>query len=80
MEKVLNDLNDIMPEGGKICFVDYGDFFHVLPNVDWLATNEMIEKIFRQNGFSVRVKRKKGLLWNYIFIYGMKSDIDVPYI
>lgn len=80
IEKVLKEVNSIMPPGGKICFMDYGDFFHIIPNVDWLAKNENIERVFRKCGFSVQVKRKKGIFWNYIFIYGIKSDIDVPYV
>lgn len=80
IEKVLKEVNAIMPQGGKICFVDYGDFFHIIPNVDWLAKNDVIEKVFRECGFSVSVKRKKGLFWNYILIYGIKSEVDVPFI
>lgn len=80
MEKVLGELNRLLPEGGRICFVDYGDFFHVIPNVDWLENNQKIENLFRQAGFSVQVKRKKGLFWNYIFIYGMKSSRNVAFI
>ena len=80
IEKVLKEVNNIMPYGGKICFVDYGDYFHVIPNVDWLAKNEDIERVFRNCGFSVQVRRKKGLFWNHIFIYGIKSEKDVPFI
>ncbi|MFH1398654.1 MAG: amino acid permease [Candidatus Woesearchaeota archaeon] len=80
VEKVLREVNALMPEGGKICFMDYGDYFHLIPNVDWLSNNEKIEKIFRECGFSVQVKRRKGLFWNYIFIYGIKFSKDVPYI
>jgi amino acid transporter len=80
VEKVLQEINELMVEGGKICFMDYGDFFHVMPNVAWLSDNKKIEQIFRDNGFSVWVKRKKGLLWNYIFIYGIKFRRDVPMV
>lgn len=80
IERVLKGVNSIMPSGGKICFVDYGDYFHIIPNVEWLAKNEIIERVFRDCGFSVQVKRKPGLFWNYILIYGIKSDVDVPFI
>ncbi len=80
LERVLKDINELLPDGGKICFVDFGDFFHIIPNVDWLATDEKIEKVFRDAGFSVQVRRKKGLLWSHIFIYGMKSSKDVMFI
>lgn len=81
IKKVLNELNAIMPNRGQICFVEFGDFFkNILPNVEWLNSNDKIEEIFRSCGFSVHVMRKKGLFWNYIYVYGIKSDIDVPYI
>ena len=80
VEKVLKEINQLMPQTGRIVFVDYGDFFHILPNVDWLSTNDKIERVFRNCGFSVQVERKKGLFWNYIFIYGMKFGKDVPFI
>ena len=80
LERVLREINELMPDGGKVCFVDYGDFFHVIPNVDWLENNQKVEKVFRDAGFSVQVKRKKGLLWSYIFIYGMKSSRNVGFI
>jgi len=80
IKRVLSELHSIMPNEGKICFVEYGDFFKVIPNVEWLSKNETIERIFREAGFSVRVLRKKGLFWNYIFVYGMKFTKDIPFI
>ena len=38
------------------------------------------ERIFRESGFSVFVTRKKGLFWNYIYVYGIKFYKDVPYV
>jgi ubiquinone/menaquinone biosynthesis C-methylase UbiE len=80
IKKVLLELRKIMPIGGRICFVEYSDFFHVLPNVDWLASDKMIEKLFRDAGFSVKVSREKTFLWNRIFLYGIKFTTDVPFI
>ncbi|MFH1850274.1 MAG: amino acid permease [archaeon] len=77
---VLKGMNDILPVGGKVCFVEYADFFRLIPNVEWLARNDIVERIFRECGFSVRVIRKKGLLWNYIYVYGIKSERDVAFI
>jgi len=78
---ILKQLYSIMPNQGKICFVEYGDFFKLIPNIEWLAHNNIIEDIFKKNGFSVRVIRKKGLFWNYIYIYGFKFvGSVVPYI
>lgn len=80
IKNVLHDLYSIMPDGGKICFVEYGDFFRIIPNVEWLGRNESIGRIFRNCGFSVRVIRRRGLFWNYIYVYGMKYGEDVPFI
>jgi len=80
VKKVLTEMRDLLPYGGKIVFVDYADFFKIIPNVAWLSKDEIIEQIFREAGFSVFVTRKKGLFWNYIFVYGIKFHEDIPYI
>ena len=80
VKKVLGEMRSLLPYGGKIVFVDYADFFKVIPNVSWLSKDATIEKIFREAGFSVFVTRKKGLFWNYIFVYGIKFQQDIPYI
>ena len=80
VKKVLREMWEIMPYGGKIVFVDYADFFKVIPNVEWLSKDEVIEKIFRDAGFSVYVKRQKGLFWNYVYVYGIKFQRDIPYV
>ena len=80
MKKVLREMRDLLPYGGKIVFMEYADFFKVIPNVAWLSNNKVIEKVFRDAGFSVFVTRKKGLLWNYIYVYGIKFHEDIPYI
>ena len=77
---VLHELSAVLPEGGKICFVEYVDFFRVLPNPEWLSDNRKIEEMFRSNGFSVRVARKRSFLWNYVYLYGIKSKFDVPVV
>jgi len=80
VKKVLAEMRELLPYGGKIVFVDYADFFKIIPNVAWLSKDETIEKIFRESGFSVFVTRKKGLFWNYVYVYGIKFHRDVPYI
>ena len=80
VKKVLREMRDLLPYGGKIVFVDYADFFNIVPNVAWLSNDRVIEKIFRDAGFSVFVRRKKGLFWNYIFVYGIKFHENIPYI
>ncbi|MBN4049242.1 amino acid permease [archaeon AH-315-M20] len=80
VKKVLKEMRELLPYGGKIVFVDYADFFKVIPNVAWLSKDETIEKIFRDSGFSVYVTRKKGLFWNYVYVYGIKFQQDIPYV
>ena len=80
VKKILREMRELMPYGGKIVFVDYADFFKVIPNVAWLSNNAAIEKLFREVGFSVFVTRKKGLFWNYVYVYGIKFRKDIPYV
>jgi len=80
VKKVLKEMRDLLPYGGKIVFVDYADFFKLLPNVAWLSNDKVIEKMFRDAGFSVFVTRKKGLFWNYIYVYGIKFHENIPYV
>ncbi len=80
VKKVLREMRELLPYGGKIVFVDYVDFFKLIPNVAWLSNDKAIERIFREAGFSVFVTRKKGLFWNYVFVYGIKFHENIPYI
>jgi basic amino acid/polyamine antiporter, APA family len=77
----LNQIHQLLPNSGRICFFDFVDFFHIIPNQHWLSTNEQITALFAECGFAVRVKRTKTLFWSYVFIYGFKSDnTGVPVI
>ena len=80
VKKVLKEMRDLLPYGGKIVFVDYADFFKMIPNVAWLSNDGVIEKMFRDVGFSVFVTRKKGLFWNYVYVYGIKFHENIPYV
>lgn len=80
VQKVLKEMRDLVPYGGKIVFVDYADFFKVIPNVAWLSSDKVIDKMFRDAGFSVFVTRKKGLFWNYVYVYGIKFHENIPYV
>ncbi|MBU1198382.1 MAG: amino acid permease [Nanoarchaeota archaeon] len=79
-QKILLQMNRLLPEGGRICFVDYINFFKFLPDAPWISNREMLRTIFRKAGFSVKIERKRGILWNYLFVYGIKSERDVPMI
>ncbi len=74
IRKILAEMRNILPEGGRICLVEYSDFFKLLPSIEWLSSDEKIEQLFREQGFSVRVTRNKTFLWNRIFIYGFKYE------
>jgi hypothetical protein len=74
-------MHDILPDGGKICFIEYMDYFHFLPNPKYLSHKRHIEEMFREVGFSVRIRKIHGVFWNYSLIYGMKTrHSDVPFI
>ncbi len=70
--QVLRDLNHRLGLHDKICFVEYDKFFHIIPNVEWLASDARIQQMFRQSGFAIEVKRVKSILWENIYIYGRK--------
>jgi basic amino acid/polyamine antiporter, APA family len=80
ISKVLGEMHRILPEGGKLFFVDYVDLFKVIPNVSWLSHEKELASLFRESGFSVKIEKINGPLWNYLFIYGIKTEQDVPYI
>ena len=82
LQKVLRDIRRILPEHGKLCFVEYVDYFRVLPNPKWLDDHVALKEIFREAGFGVQVVKLHGLFWNYLFIYGEKTRHveKVPYI
>ncbi len=82
LRKVLKDLHRVLPERGKVCFVEYVDFFRLLPNPKFLADEEILKRLFRDEGFSVQAVKVRGLFWNYLFIYGEKSRHarNVPFI
>ena len=76
LHRVLKEMAFILPENGKICMVEYADFFGILPNSGTLSDLDKLQQTFKEAGFSVRIVKWKGGLWNYICIYGLKSDND----
>ncbi|MBW2990800.1 amino acid permease, partial [Candidatus Woesearchaeota archaeon] len=79
-KKILKEMNRILPDGGRVCFVEYVNFFRILPDAEWVSDIERLKKIFRESGFSVKIEKKHGFLWNYLFVYGIKSERDVPMV
>jgi len=80
IHKVLSEMHRLLPEGGRIFFMDYTDLFKIIPNVGWIAHKDELINLFRQAGFSVKVEHIKGAMWNYLFIYGIKTEHDVPFV
>lgn len=80
VKKILKEMNRLLPESGRICFVEYVNFFKLLPDVEWLSDAQKLKNIFREAGFSVKIEKRRGLFWNYLFVYGIKSERDVPVI
>jgi ubiquinone/menaquinone biosynthesis C-methylase UbiE len=71
-ERLLKSLSRRMKRGGKIVFLEYDKFFDVIPNIEWLSDDEKIKEIFDKGGFKVNVRRKQGVAWQYIYIFGRK--------
>ncbi|KYK24445.1 hypothetical protein AYK26_06770 [Euryarchaeota archaeon SM23-78] len=80
VKKILKEMHRLLPEGGRIMFVEYVNFFRFLPDAEWISDIKKLKQIFREAGFSVKIEKKHGLLWNYLFVYGIKSEEDVPVI
>jgi len=80
IHKVLREMHSILPEGGKIFFMDYIDLFKIIPNVGWISHKDELIELFRSCGFSVKIEKIKGAFWNYLFIYGIKTEHDVPFV
>ena len=78
--KVLREMNTLLPQRGHVCFIEYIDLFYFLPNPKWLTDSDGIRKIFSEAGFTVTVRVKRGILWKYLLIYGIKESKNVPYI
>ncbi|HLD04562.1 MAG TPA: amino acid permease [Candidatus Nanoarchaeia archaeon] len=78
--RFLKDLNRVMPEGAKICFVEYIDFFYFLPNPSWITNHVRLKELFTEAGFSVQIEIYKGTFWKYLFVYGVKSKDRIPFI
>ncbi|MFH1649986.1 MAG: amino acid permease [Candidatus Woesearchaeota archaeon] len=74
----LKDVEQVLPEHGSVVFVEFTNFFHLIPNKRWLSEPKEIKSIFREAGLSVTVLEERGLLWTTVLIYGLKSAHDVP--
>jgi amino acid transporter/ubiquinone/menaquinone biosynthesis C-methylase UbiE len=71
-QKVLKGLNRKLKIGSKICFVDYDKFFDVIPNIEWVRDEIQLKHEFEKAGFDIKVKKRQGFAWKYIYIFGNK--------
>ena len=60
-------------KGGKVVFIDYDKFFDVIPNIEWMGNDKEVKKIFASEGFQIKIERKQGFAWKWIYIYGKKK-------
>lgn len=80
LKRMAKHVESVLKDGGKICFVEYVDFFRILPNPAHIKNLKKLKRIFEDQGISVEITKKKGLLWNYLIIYGVKTKEPVPVI
>ena len=73
-EIVLKDLGKHVKKGGRVVFLDYDKFFFFIPNVIWINDDRKLKKMFTAAGFEVNITKKRGLLWQHIFIHGKKVN------
>ncbi len=72
-QTVLKHLAGHVKKGGKIAFLDYDKFFFVLPNVYWIQDHTYLQKIFKNAGMEVEIIKKRNLLWESVYIVGVKK-------
>ena len=68
----MKHLGKKVKKGGRVVFLDYDRFFHLIPNVPWIGDEKKLKRMFKAAGFKVEVTKKQGLLWRHIFIHGKK--------
>ncbi len=71
-QQILTSLAKHVKKGGEIVFLDFDKFFYIIPNVEWIQNDQHLKNIFSAAGFAVNVERKRGLLWQYVIIYGYR--------
>ncbi len=70
----LRQLAKVTPMNGRIHFFDYVDMYKVIPNKEVIGNKQKLKKVFQEAGFAVTVTKRKGLLWNYLIIDGIRTD------
>ncbi|MFH1316139.1 MAG: amino acid permease [Candidatus Woesearchaeota archaeon] len=73
INKVLREMNKLLKKDSKIFFIEYDQFYDIIPNKDFLKNDKKITDVFKKAGFKVNVEKKQGFAWKYIYIYGIKE-------
>ena len=71
-KKILTSLAKKVNKNAEIIFVDFDRFFYIVPNVKWIAEDKKLITMFKDAGFSVKVERRRGVLWTYVVISGKR--------
>jgi len=69
---IIHKISNQLEKGASIHIVDYDKFFWVIPNVEWIESDEELTNIFAEAGIKIRITKKHALLWTYIIIDGVK--------
>lgn len=73
-QQYLAQLARILPLNARIHFFDYVDLYKFIPNKEIVDNLKELKELFRRAGFAVKIKKHKGLFWNYLIIDGIRSD------
>lgn len=78
-QRLLDEIADVLAEHGTICFVEWMDYFGIIPNPHYLSNLGKLKREFEEAGFSIRIEKVDGLFWNYLVVHGLKTSEKVPY-
>ena len=80
MQKILREVRNAIRENGEVLFVEYIDYFKFLPNAGWTSNIGHLVLLFEEQGFRVRILKKKGFFWNYLIVHGIRTDKNIPFV
>lgn len=74
IDSFLDEMSEKISQFGRFCFIEYCDLFGFLPNSPVFNDLDELKEKFAKHGFIVRVAKKPGFLWNYLIVYGFKTE------
>lgn len=69
----VHHLSSIIPNGGRVCFMDYRNYFWFIPNIGIVREEEKLKKVFEDAGFSTEIIKVRTLFWSGIIVSGIKG-------